>query len=265
MPDHRDSAGSRRVRVEHVMGTAVSLDLREPFIGDDAVDEMFAWLRDVDARFSTYRESSEVNAIRRGELDVDDASADLTVVLALCEGVRRQTDGAFDIWRHHPAGLDPSALVKGWSIDRAADILFAAGAERFCINAGGDVLCYGGVRPDTPWRIGLRHPRETGAITAVVCAGDLAVATSGAYERGSHIRDPRGNATPSELLSATVAGPNLALADAYATAVFTMGLTGVTWLADASLGFAAYVVTSAGRTVWTAGFDSLLERQEARL
>jgi thiamine biosynthesis lipoprotein len=181
-------------------------------------------------------------------------------VLDLCERVRSQTGGAFDIWRHSPDGCDPSALVKGWSIDRAADILFAAGAQRFCINAGGDVLCAGGAAPDTVWRIGLRHPSEPGSVTAVVCADTIAVATSGAYERGAHIRDPRSGTAPSELLSVTVAGPTLALADAYSTAIYVMGSAGLRWIDAEPSEFAAYAITTSGRALWTERFDALLEQ-----
>ena len=45
--------------------------------------------------------------------------------------------------------LDPSGYVKGWAIERAARILEAAGAENFCINAGGDIALRGGPEPMT--------------------------------------------------------------------------------------------------------------------
>ena len=90
-------------RVEEVMGTAVSLDLRDPDIPADAVDAVFGHLHDIDARFSTYRPDSEVSRLARGELDPDAASPDVRHVLAVCEQLRRDSGGAFDAGR---AGRD---------------------------------------------------------------------------------------------------------------------------------------------------------------
>ena len=55
---------------------------------------------------------------------------------------------------------------------------------------------------------------------------DGAVATSGAYERGQHIVDPRTGRPPRGVLSVTVVGPDLGTADAYATAAFALGSAG---------------------------------------
>ena len=89
-----------------------------------------------------------------------------------------------------------------------------------CINAGGDIVTRG------QWRIGIRHPEELEQLAAVLEVEDLAVATSGEYEQGAHIIDPRTGHPPTGLLSVTVVGPDLALADAYATAAFAMGADG---------------------------------------
>lgn len=142
-------------RVEHVMGFPVSLrvdDVTDPSVSEGAADAVFAWLREVDERFSPYREDSEVSRLDRGELSADRLSDDLTEVLGLCEEYRIATGGAFDV-RLPGRGLDPCAVVKGWSVQRAANLLDAAGLTRFCLNAGGDVVVSGG-----PWRVGVRHP-----------------------------------------------------------------------------------------------------------
>ena len=240
------------------MGTAIGLDLRDPCVGPDAVDAFFDWLRSVDERFSTYRDDSLVTRIRGGETTLVNADPDLTEVLELCEQVRLRSDGVFDVWSHHGDGLDPSGLVKGWSIDRGADILRAAGARNFCINAGGDVLAIGQASSGVAWRVGIRHPVEADKVAAVVCASDLAVATSGAYERGEHILNPLDDDAPRQLLSVTVAGPSLTFADAYATAAFAMGEYGVDWVARL-VDYSGYVVTAHGRAIWTHPFDMLLQ------
>jgi len=247
---------ARRVRVEQVMGTAVGVDLREPWVTGRAVDAFFAWLREVDVRFSTYRADSEISRIAAGDLAVEDAHPDVHEVLGLCEEVGRSSGGLFTA--SHPDGrLDPSALVKGWSVERGARLLVDAGARNLCINAGGDVLARGEPEPGRAWRVGIRHPEVTGSVAAVLAVRDLAVATSGLYERGDHILDPRSGAPARGLLSMTVAGPSLALADAYSTAAFVMGPEGVAWVAGIP-GQAAYAVTTERRCVWSDGCEPLL-------
>jgi FAD:protein FMN transferase len=239
------------------MGTAISLDLRQPWVASDAVDSFFAWLRSVDARFSTYRDDSVVSRLRRREVAPEDVEDDVRTVLKLCAEVGRQSDGVFDAWRSSPDGLDPSGLVKGWSVDEGTRILEAAGARNFCVNAGGDVLAKGEASPGTAWRVGLRHPEQPDRVSGVIVGRDLAVATSGAYERGDHILDPRTSEAPQELLSMTVAGPDLAFADAYATAAFAMGIAGVSWTSSRP-GYSGYGVTAEHRVLWTDGFSWLL-------
>jgi thiamine biosynthesis lipoprotein len=243
--------------VEQIMGTAIGLDLREPWVGGSAVDAFFGWLRSVDTRFSTYREDSLVSRLRRGEISAEETDEDFHEVLAMCGEVERLSRGAFDIWHHSPAGIDPSGLVKGWGIDRGARMLLDAGARNFCINAGGDVLAWGEAAPGRPWQIGIRHPQLPDKMAAVVAGRDLAVATSGAYERGDHIVDPVSGRSPAGLLSVTIAGASLAYADAYATAAFAMGESGVEWMSQLA-GYAGLAITAQLRVVWSDAFDGLL-------
>ena len=181
--------------------------------------------------------------------------------MKIADRMKSESDGAFDAWR--PSGskisFDPSAVVKGWSVDRAADILSSAGARNFCINAGGDVLARGAPEPGTAWRIGLRHPSRPDKVTAVVTTTDGCIATSGTYERGKHIIDPRtGLPAPDELQSVSVFGPTLALADAYSTAVFVMGRDGVDWMMQHTP-YEVYAVTAAHHALYTPGFAEILE------
>jgi thiamine biosynthesis lipoprotein len=167
-------------------------------------------------------------------------------VLAECVVLRRATHGYFSV---RPAGrLDPSGFVKGWAVAGAARRLAEAGAERFCINAGGDVVARG-----RPWRVGVRHPVEPDRLAAVLAVQDLAVATSGQYEREAHIVDPHTGRPPEGLLSVTVVGPDLARADAYATAAFAMGAKGPPWTATLT-GYDTMCITSDHRVLSTPGF-----------
>ena len=76
------------------------------------------------------------------------------------------------------------------------------------------------------------------------------------------VRSPRPGPTSAELTSfrsVTVVGPGLAFTDAYATAVFVMGLDGLAWI-DAKDGYAALAITADDRVVWTPKMEQYLVR-----
>ncbi|MDN0197325.1 FAD:protein FMN transferase [Streptomyces sp. S.PNR 29] len=231
-------------RVEHVMGFPVSLRVDDEDVPEEAADAVFAWLRKVDARFSPFKPGSEVSRFDRGE--VTDPSAELREVLGLCEEYRVATGGAFDV-RLPGRGLDPCAVVKGWSVQRAAELLTAAGARRFCLNAGGDVVAVGG-----PWRVGVRHPDHADRLCTVLEVTDGAVATSARYERGDHIIDGRTGRPSTGLLSMTVVAASLTVADAVATAAFALGAEGIEWAA-AREGCEVFAVDAGRRVFRTPG------------
>lgn len=212
-----------------------------------AADEVFAWLRQVDLRFSPFRSDSEVSRLDRGEIPAEGLSPELSEILALGEYYRVATRGAFDV-RLPGRGLDPCAVVKGWSVQRAAELLSAAGATRFCVNAGGDVVAAGG-----PWRVGVRHPERADRLCAVLEITDGAVATSARYERGDHILDGRTGRPVTGLISLTVVAPSLTEADATATAAFAMGAEGVDWAASRD-GCEVFAVDEGRRVLRTPGF-----------
>jgi thiamine biosynthesis lipoprotein len=245
-------------RVEEVMGTVVSLDLRDEGVPPEAVDAVFTNLHDIDARFSTYRPDSEVSRLARGELDPSDASPDVRHVLAVCEQLARDSGGAFDASHAgRDGGLDPSGYVKGWAVEEAAWRLDDVRARDYLINAGGDVIARGEASPGHRWRVGIRHPDQADKVAAVLAVRDGAVATSGTYERGDHIVDPRTGQQARGLRSLTVVGPRLGFVDAYATAAFVMGLPGLRWVATHP-GHEALAITDDDRVIWTEGLARYL-------
>jgi thiamine biosynthesis lipoprotein len=239
-----------RHRVEEVMGIHVGIDVRDDRVGPGALDHAFDWLRGVDATFSTYRADSEISRLNAGALMLADAAPDVRTVLARCETLRARTRGCFDVRARGP--LDPSAFVKGWAVERVTAMLVGAGAQNLCVHAGGDVRVRGERAPGLPWRVGIQHPHRRDRTAAVLRARDLAVATSGTYERGAHIVDPRTGEPPTGVLSVTVLGPDLGTADAYATAAFAMGAEGPAWTAGLD-GYEALTILSDGRVLSTRG------------
>ena len=227
------------------MGIPVGIEVRDE-IDAGAIDRAFAHLRWVDATFSPYRPDSAING---------EPTPAVRAVLDRCDELSRRTGGWFDV--RATGRLDPSGFVKGWALEGAAAILTAAGARNLCLHAGGDVLVRGERAPGLPWRVGVQHPNRRDRVAAVLAARDLAVATSGAYERGEHIVDPHTGRPPGGVLSVTVAGPELGAADAYSTAAFVMGLDGPAW--TATLGdYAALTILADGRVLSTPGIARLL-------
>jgi thiamine biosynthesis lipoprotein len=242
-----------RRRVEHVMGMPVILDIRDTAASEALVDRVFEWLRAVDETFSTYKPSSEISRLGRGDLDLAAAHPDVRDVLDRCESLRVESCGYFDVFA--TGALDPSGLVKGWSIDRAGAMLEASGSRNFALYAGGDIVVRGRADAETPWRIGIQHPRESDRLAAVVEAEDLAIATSGGYARGDHVLDPYTGRPPAGVLSVTVVGPDLATADAYATAAFAMGARGPHWTARLR-GYEAMTILTSDVVLSTPGFPA---------
>ncbi|GIE84371.1 FAD:protein FMN transferase [Actinoplanes regularis] len=241
--------------VEQVMGTVVSIeladDLPEPRLRE-LIESTCAWLHEVDARFSTYKEDSEVSRLQRREIRPEECSADLRLVLDRCADLWRETDGYFDAYAKGP--LDPSGYVKGWSVEVASARLAAAGSTRHHLNAGGDIRMRGAAPNGGPWRVGIRHPWEADKLAWVLTVRDGAVATSGTYERGAHVWNPRTGGPATGLRSVTVVGPDLAVADAYATAALAMGELGLTWLAKrVADGYESAAVTEDGRAFTSPG------------
>jgi thiamine biosynthesis lipoprotein len=122
---------------------------------------------------------------------------------------------------HRPLILDLGAVAKGLAIDMAARELQPFGD--FCVDAGGD-LYLGGRNPEgAPWRAGIRDPRNPDSVIQTLHASNQAVCTSGDYERGRHILDPRTGQPAASAASVTVVAPNALLADALSTAAFVLG------------------------------------------
>ena len=239
------------------MGMPITVEVADRGVRRRHLESVFRLFRQIDERFSPFRPDSEVGRLIAGDTSSAQLSADLAEILELAEAVATLSGGAFDIRGFRPDGApDPTGVVKGWSVDRAGAILLAAGIDRFSISAGGDVHVRGGQEWGVPWRVGIAHPFAPDAVALVLEGNDLAVATSGTTERGRHITDARSGAAADALSTVTVAGPDLARADAYATAAFAMGLDGLRWI-DSLPGYYAVGIGHDARLITTRGLDRL--------
>lgn len=217
------------------MGTVFSFDVRggDPEAVQTALREAVAGLHQVDKVFSTYRDTSQISRLARGELTVGECDPEVAEVLELGAEAERLSDGWFSM--RYEGRLDPTGIVKGWAVERAARRMAESGATGVSLNGGGDVQLLGTPGPQRPWRVGVADPLRPGGLAAVVSAAgaaELAVATSGTAERGAHIVDPRtGRSAVTDLVAVTVVAPRLTWADCWATAAFAMGSReGLSWL-----------------------------------
>ena len=128
------------------------------------------------------------------------------------------------------------AIGKGFAADATKKLMKSLGVSSGIINASGDLTSWGKKPDGTDWQVGISNPENPTKVFSWFPVRDAAVATSGNYEKYvtlegkqySHIMDPRTGMPVSGIKSVTVFAPNAELADAFATAVFIMGIdTGI--------------------------------------
>lgn len=134
---------------------------------------------------------------------------------------------------HNGASLDFGAIAKGFAIDGMVKTLQSNGVKAGLVNAGGNLQVFG-VKPDaSPWKIGIKHPREEGKIYQVVhLKPGESIATSGDYERFfftngiryHHILDPKtGYPMRNGTVSVSVIVSGGELSDVLSTTLFLLG------------------------------------------
>jgi thiamine biosynthesis lipoprotein len=235
-----------------LMGMPITVEVLDHSAAQDDLDAVYAYLAAVDETFSTYKATSEISRLNRGEISEEQCGEDVRLILALCERTRRETDGYFDIRRD--GQIDPSGIVKGWAIRNAAGLLRKRGFSSFYVDAGGDVQV-AGTRGGRLWRAGIRNPFNRYEHVKVLALSDCGVATSGTAIRGQHIYNPHQPKTPLvEIVSLTVIGPDVYEADRFATAAFAMGRQGICFI-EALPGFEGYMIDAHARATYTSGFE----------
>jgi thiamine biosynthesis lipoprotein len=244
------------------MGMPISLALRGRHTEDDtaraAWAETLMVLDEVDRVFSTYRPDSFVSRLGRAEIGLEDCPPEVVEVVELGAAAERESGGAFSIRLPGPDGtrvLDPSGVVKGWAVERAADALRALPGTDFCLSAGGDMTCRTLDADSPPWRIGIEDPADPIRVLAVVPVHTGAVATSGTAHRGQHLVDARTGRMPTGVASVTVVAASLTWADIDATAAYAHGEGAARWL-ETRPGRSGLVVWADGSTTTVAPIHS---------
>jgi thiamine biosynthesis lipoprotein len=235
-----------------LMGMPITIEVVDTTITQEDIEKVFDYFSSIDEKFSTYKATSEISKINRGELSTVEYSEEMKTILALSEQTKIDTDGYFDI--QQDGIYDPSGMVKGWAIQNAADVLKAQGFANFYIDAGGDVQIVG-YKDGAPWRIGIRNPFNRSENVKVLGLTNCGIATSGTAIRGQHIYNPHDrNITLQDVVSITVIGPNIYEADRFATAAFAMGKRGIHFI-EKLAGFEGYMIDAQARATFTSGFE----------
>ncbi len=233
-----------------IMGMPITVEITDSKYTTLLADT-FAFFREVDNRYSTYKDDSEITQVNNG-MPRSDWSDEMKTIMQLCEETKQATNGYFDI--RHDGKLDPSGLIKGWSIWEAAKRLKKRGVKNFYIEAGGDIQAQGNNESNEPWTVGIRNPFNSDEIIKVLHVKNKGVATSGTYIRGQHIYNPH---LPQDELhdvqSLTVIADNIYEADRFATAAFAMGQDGIAFV-EQQEGLEGYMVDDAGTATFTSGF-----------
>jgi FAD:protein FMN transferase len=127
--------------------------------------------------------------------------------------------------------FDLGGIAKGYAVDRMHALLDSLGYPDHIVTAGGD-LRVGGSKGAEPWVLGIRHPRDPGALAGNLRLDKpLAISTSGDYERFfiekgvryHHIFDPRTGRPARPYCSVTVLAGNSLLADRLTKPLFILG------------------------------------------
>lgn len=200
------------------MGMPVSIEIPGR-VSAKIFDDLFAICQDIDDRFSPYKTTSELSKLWRGAIKEKDASADMQAIIAACLDFEQKTEGYFSA--RYAGILNPTGYVKGWAIDRMQTHLSKLGIGSYLINLAGDIVVKN--PPGKHWNVAIANPYNTKQPIATIAIDNGAIATSGNYERGSHIYDPHTKQPVDTLASVTIIGPDIIATDVYATAVFAMG------------------------------------------
>ncbi len=187
------------------------------------VDQAIGKIKRLDNLFSIYNPNSEISRLNRGEKI--EVSPDTKKILELSEQMKKLTNGAFDV--QYSGKIDLGAIAKGYAVETARELLVKSGAKNGMIDMCSSIAVFGlpaGRQGPRPWKVGIQHPREKNKLLGIVELNDgQSLGTSGDYERGLHIIDPKTGEPAETAWTVTIIGTNAAVVDALSTGVYVLG------------------------------------------
>ena len=164
--------------------------------------------------------------------------------------------------------ISVGGIGKGYAVDKAVEAVRVFGIKDGIINAGGDLKAFGRKENGELWKVAIKNPRDQDRIMCVIPLSNVALATSGDYERYRivggkryhHLLDPRTGYPAVGCMSATVIAKDALEADALATAVFVMGPRDGLNLVESLPGVEGVVVDITGKLKSSMGLATLEEQ-----
>jgi FAD:protein FMN transferase len=160
--------------------------------------------------------------------------------------------------------IDLGGIAKGYAVDNCISILKRRGIGNAIVTAGGDSRLLGD-RRGRPWTIGIRDPRRRGEIVAMVPLENVAISTSGDYERffeedgvrHHHIINPKTGKAATGVHSVTVIAEDGITTEGLTKSVFILGVERGLRLVDSLKGVDAVIVDDSGKIHYSSGLADL--------
>ena len=252
-----------------IYGTTYSIKFTEDVDKEKIHKLVKAELDRIDMVFSTYKEDSEISKINycRTTAECDDfllmentPSADeFKYLYEIGEKIYEDSNQAF--WPVDVAAgnmnvpgsqppIDLSAIGKGYAVDKIAELLASNGIFNYFIDIGGE-LSVNGSKFGELWTWGVNNPFDSnsGAYRAFSAPQNgISIATSGEYRNPGHIWNGTGDVGKRDAISVTVIGDNTTEADAWATAMYVLGIEEGLEIAEKE-GLAVFFIKNDGKSV----------------
>lgn len=169
--------------------------------------------------------------------------------------------------------LDLGGIAKGTAIDKAVEVIRTSGFENALVNAGGDIFAAGKNAKGEKWKVAVLNPRDKDDFLAVIPVSDVAVVTSGDYERMveidgkryHHILNTRTGKPAEKCISVTVVARDAETADALSTALFVLGPEEGIELVKKLPGTEALIVAPDGNLFYTGFFSEYLDVEKVNI
>ena len=214
-------AGIQAVKVDQEVLELIQRSIRISEITDGAFDITYG---SIDKRLWNF--DQEMTSLP------DAATALASVGLINYRNVILNMDKSTVMLKNKGMRIGFGGIGKGYAADCARMILQQSGMESGIVNAAGDMITWGTQANGRPWTVGIADPAQTNRAFSALTISNMAIATSGSYEkyvtiagkRYAHTIDPKTGLPVSGVKSVSIICPSAELADALATPVVVMGV-----------------------------------------
>jgi len=164
---------------------------------------------------------------------------------------------------HDNVKIDLGGIAKGYAVDRSIELLKAAGVRHALVSAGGDTRMLGD-RNGRPWMVGIRHPRDRSKSAVMLPLEDVAISTSGDYERYfeedgqryHHILSPKTGKSVHLVQSVSIIGDSATMTDGLTKIVFVKGAAEGIPIIEKIPGYDAIVIDNDHRVIYSKGLQA---------